>query len=432
MIRLCRVLFMAFTATAAVCPDVMVNPAMCADWPTFRGTDRSGVSKEADLLQEWPEAGPPLLWKSEGTGRGYTSLAIANGKMYLLGDGISDVDSKDEYFICLDIKDGQRKWATRIGPAWNEGSPTWQSSRSTPSVDGDRVYGLTATGELLCCNTETGATNWQKSLKKDFDGKKADGWGYSESVLIDGDHLICTPGGGKNTMVALNKLTGETVWMTSREGDRGAGHASIVISNVGGVKVYVQTTGSGGMGVRASDGKLMWSYPIDQTTAVIPTPIVKNDLVFIVAGYRRGGALVRQKADGAGGVAIDEVYKIKPELANKHGGLVLIGDYLYGDSDDQGTPFCANLETGEVVWRKRASGSGSIAMAGAPGRLYLHFANGKMVLAKAEPGDYVEVGSFTTPGSGGRPSWSQPVILDGKLYVREDNVVLCFDIRKKN
>jgi len=431
MIRLSRDLFVYFATAAVVCQGAFASRAMSADWPTFRGSDRSGVSKETDLLQEWPEGGPPLLWKSEGTGRGYTSLAIANGKMYILGDGISDVDNKDEYFLCLDIKDGQRKWATRIGPAWNEGSPTWQSSRSTPTVDGDRVYGLTASGELLCCNTETGTINWQKNLKKDFEGSKADGWGYSESVLIDGDHLVCTPGGGKNTMAALNKLTGETVWTTSREGDRGAGHASIVISNVGGVKVYVQTTGSGGMGVRASDGKLMWSYPIDKTTAVIPTPIVKNDLVFIVAGYRRGGALVRQKSDGAGGATIDEVYKIKPELANKHGGLVLVGDYLFGDSDDQGLPFCANLETGEVLWRKRGTGSGSIAMAAAPGRIYLHFADGKMVLAKAEPGEYVEVGSFTTPGSGSRPSWSQPVILDGKLYVREDNVVLCFDIRKK-
>ena len=405
-----------------------------ADWPTFRGADRTAVSKETDLLQEWPAGGPSLLWKAEGSGRGYTSLAIANGRGFLVGDSISGVDDKDEYLICIDIRDGKRLWAVKAGAPWMSGQPSWQSSRSTPTVDGDRVYALTAEGDLFCCDVATGREHWRKNLKKDFGGNKADSWGYSESVLIDGKQLVCTPGGEKATMVSLDKLTGDTIWTTVREGDRGAGHASIVISKIGDVRVYVQTTGGGALGVRAGDGKLLWSYPIDKTTAVIPTPIVRDDLVFISAGYGRGGALLKQSPDGAGGVAMSEVYPLKKELGNKHGGVLLIGDYLYGDTDSSGVPFCANLTTGDIKWNKTrpAGGSGTFSIAAADGRLYLHFEKGTMVLAKANPEAFVEVSSFTIPGSGERPSWAHPVILDGKLYLRENNMVLCYDIREKS
>jgi outer membrane protein assembly factor BamB len=299
-------------------------------------------------------------------------------------------------------------------------------------VDADRVYALSAGGELISCDTKTGKENWRKNLMSDFNGKKAEIWGYSESVLIDGDHLICTPGGEKTTMLALDKRTGEVVWTVAREGDIGASHASIVISEIGGIRVYVQITGSGAMGVRASDGKLLWTYAVEKTTAIAPTPIVMGDLVFLAAGYKRGGALIKQIPDGSGGVSVQEQYPMNPQLTNKHGGVVRVGDYVFADSDDQGIPFCAKMSTGEVVWRKRGSGKGSIAIAAADGRLYLHFADGTMVLAKAVPDDYTEVGSFVVPGSGERPSWSQPVILNGKLYLREHNSILCFNIRKAN
>ena len=425
MIRPCYTVLFALSAILASGPI----GAFAADWPTFRGADRTAVSKETGLLPEWPEAGPPLAWEVTGTGRGYTSLAIVGDRIYLLGDGISDVEDQDEYLMCLSRKDGSRLWATKIGPAWNEGNPAWQSSRSTPTVDDGRVYALTARGELICCDAKSGQEQWRKNLKDYFGGKKADGWGYSESVLIDGDKLICTPGGEKTTMAALDKRTGETIWTAVREGDRGAGHASAVIAEIGGVREYVQTTGGGALGVRAADGKVLWSYPIDKTTAVAPTPILSGDLVFFSAGYKRGGALLKQMADGEGGVTIEEVYGLKPELSNKHGGIVLVDGHLFGDTDATGVPFCADLMTGEVAWKGRGSGRGSIAVAAADGRLYLHFDNGTMVLAKADPEGYAEVGSFTVPHSGERPSWSHPVILDGKLYLRENDAVLCYDIR---
>jgi len=413
---------------AAALVAAIHDSAFSGDWPTFRGTDRTAVSKETDLLQSWPEGGPPVVWSVEGTGRGYTSLAIKNGRMYLVGDKVADVPDKDEYLLCYDIATGQRIWQAKLGAPWNEGKDNWQSSRGTPSVDDERVYALTANGELACCDAATGSEQWRKSLQTDFGGSKADRWGYSESVLLDGDRLICTPGGETNTMVALDKQTGEKIWSVAREGDTGAGHASIVISEVGGVKVYVQTTGKGALGVR-DDGVLMWSYPIERTTAVIPTPIIRDDLVFFAAGYKRGGALLRQVAGDVGQVTVEEVYPLNVELANKHGGIVLVGDYLFGDSDDAGIPFCADLMTGEIKWKSRGTGKGSIAVAAADGCLYLHYADGTMVLAKADPSEYVETSVFSVPHSGERPSWAHPVILDGKLYLREHNAILCYDVR---
>lgn len=397
-------------------------------WPTFRGADRTAVAPDKGLLAKWPEEGPKLVWEGTGLGRGYSSLAIADGKIYTMGDAIAGVEDKDEYLLCYSQADGKQLWKAKTGPAWTSGQESWQSSRSTPTVDGDRVYVLTAQGELICVSTG-GEEQWRKDLKKDFEGKKADGWGYSESVLIDGDQLVCTPGGDKNTMVALNKKTGEKIWTTSREEDRGAGHASIVISEIGGTRVYVQTTGSGALGVRAKDGKLLWSYKIENTTAVIPSPIVRGDLVFFTAGYRRGGALLKQVPGADGEVKAEEVYPITQDLANKHGGVVLVGDHLYGDSDDQGIPFCADLMTGKIAWKSRGSGRNSASIAAADGHLYIRYSNGTMTLVEASPKEFKEVGSFKVPGSGERPSWAHPVIADGKLFLREGDKILCYSLR---
>jgi outer membrane protein assembly factor BamB len=397
------------------------------DWPTFRGKDRTAVAPDTGLLSSWPEDGPELIWTAVGAGRGYASLAIADGKMYTLGDGLSTAGDEDEYLVCFDQKSGKQLWTAKTGAPWQSGQPSWQSSRSTPTVDGKFVYVLTAFGDLIKFTTD-GKEIWRQNLKEDYQGKKADSWGYSESPLIDGNRLIITPGGPENTMVALDKNTGALIWSSSREGDRGAGHASIVISEIGGTRVYVQTTGSGAMGVRARDGKLLWTYDIQRTTAVIPTPIVRDDLVFFSAGYGTGGALLRQ-VPAADGIDAEEIYPTDPKLTNKHGGIVLVGDYLYGDSDARGIPFCAELMTGEIQWKARASGKKSASFAAADGKLFIRFSDGTMVMAKASPEEYEELGSFKVPGSGDRPSWAHPVILDGKLYLREGDQILCYNLQ---
>lgn len=420
---------------AAVSLITMASVPLCAradDWPTFRGLQRTAVAPDTGLLQKWPAGGPKLTWETTGAGRGYASLAIAGDAIVTLGDVPSSADSEDgdEYLACFDRASGKHRWKTRTGPAWMRGKDSWQSSRSTPTIDGDRVYALTAYGELICCGMASGAERWRKNLYSDFEGNKADGWGYSESVLIDGDRLVCTPGSSKATMVALDKQTGELIWKAARPYDRGAGHASIVVAEVGGTRIYVQSTGSGPFAVRASDGKVLWTYDIERTTAVIPTPIVRGDLVFFVAGYKRGGALLRQVVDSDGQIRCEEVYPLKVDLANKHGGVVLVGDHLYGDSEDAGIPYCAELQTGKTLWKKRGSGKRSVSVAAADGRLYLRYSDGTMVLAAADPEAYVETSSFKIPGSGARPSWSHPVIVDGKLYLREHDRILCYDVRR--
>ncbi len=421
--------WIAAIAVGFVLSSLAMGAAPETGWPTFRGGGRTAVAPDKGLLESWPEGGPKLLWQTAGAGRGYSSLAIAGGRIYTLGDAPSTSEDENEYLTCFDQADGKQIWKAKTGEPWKQGKPNWQSSRSTPTVDGDRVYVITPFGVLLCFHTD-GSEVWRKDLAAEFEGKKADGWGYSESVLIDGDRLVCTPGGPASTMVALNRNTGELLWKCVRDEDRGAGHSSIVVTTIGGTRVYVQATGSGAMGVRAQDGKLLWVFDIEQTTAVIPTPIVRDDLVFFVAGYGRGGALLKQVPGPHGDVKIEVVYELKKELGNKHGGVVLVGDYLYGDSEDRGIPYCADLLTGEIKWKSRGAGRDSASVAAADGHVYFHYADGTMSLVKATPEAFEETGHFTVPGSGDRPSWSHPVILDGKLYVREGDVITCYDVRK--
>jgi outer membrane protein assembly factor BamB len=424
-----------FVTVAPLAAGLLAGLSLAArgdDWPTFRGPARSGVATCGGLLQSWSEGGPPLVWKTTGAGRGYASPAIAGDRIYTLGDGLSTTPGDaDEYLTCFERATGKALWRTKTGKPWTDGQATWQSSRSTPTVDGDRVYVVTPFGELVACQTADGKELFRVNLKEQFGGKKGDSWGYSESVLIDGDRLVCTPGGEKATIVALDKKTGTPIWTCSLPGDRGAGHASIVVAEVGGRRIYVQTTASGALGVDAASGTLLWTYPIDQTTAVIPTPIVRGDLVFFSAGYKRGGALLKQVPQADGTVKVEEVYGLKQDLANKHGGIVLVGDHLYGDSDDRGIPFCANLLTGEVAWKERGSGKNSASVIAADGHIYVRYSDGTLALVKADPQAYREVSAFKIPDSGDRPSWSHAVIVDGLLYLREGDAILCYDLRRK-
>ena len=415
----------------AAMPFGIANICLAADWPTFRGSDRTAVAPDTNLLEAWPAEGPPLVWETAGAGRGYASTAIVGDQIFTLGDGLSIADDPDEYLSCFDRQTGRQLWKTKTGGPWTSGQDSWQSSRSTPTVDGAMVYVLTPFGQLIACLVKNGREVFRVDLKEQFGGTKGDSWGYSESVTIDGNKLLCVPGGPQATMVALDKKSGRLLWSCPVPNDPGAGHASIVKAEVGGKRVYVTTTAGGAIGVYAKTGRLLLTYPIDRTTAVIPTPIVKGDLVFFSAGYKRGGALLRQVPAPGGMINVEEVYPLNPDLANKHGGIVLVGDHLYGDSDDKGIPFCASLLTGEIIWKSRGSGRNSACVVAGDGHVYVKFADGTMSLVKADPAGYEEVSSFKVPGSGDRPSWAHAVILDGILYLREDDAIFCYDIRDK-
>jgi outer membrane protein assembly factor BamB len=370
------------------------------------------------LLREWPANGPQLLWKSDGLGVGYSSVVMGRGRIYTLGNR-----GADTYIHALHSSNGGSIWEAKVGPAGG-------NLGSTPTLDGDRVYAIGQEGDLVCVNATNGSPVWHKQFKRDFGGN-CGGWNYTESPLVDGVQIVVTPGASDALLVALDKRTGAVIWKcASPFGDATAGYSSIVIANVGGIRHYVQLTAGGVVGVSAKDGKVLWSYDrLGNNTANIPTPIVLNDMVFCSAGYGKGGALLKLTATGSG-VSAREVY-LKQELTNKHGGLVVVGDHVYGDRDDSGKPFCAEVKTGNVVWRKedRGPGRGSASVTYADGHLYFHFDNGIMALVKATPAGYKEISTFKIPNANSS-SWAHPVVVGGRMYLREQDTLWCYNVKQ--
>lgn len=397
------------------------------DWPTFRGTSRAAVSAESGLLDSWGDSGPKLLWTAKGAGLGYASPAVAAGRVYTVGD-----HDGGQFVSSFDGNNGKLIWEQKIGDAWNghPGNPTWNGARGTPTIDGDRVYVLNAHGLLVSLSASDGKIVWQKNLVTEFDGKKADSWGYGESPTVDGPLLIVTPGGTKATVVGLDKATGETRWTCQRPNDPGAGHSSVVISYVGGRKIYVQNTAIGPMGIDAKTGKLLWTYDIKKPTAFIPSPVVKDDYVLSVAGYGTGGALIQQVAGADGSVTVKEIYGLNKELDNKHGGVILIGNNLFAGAGDSNQVYCHDLVSGAKKWRERGAGQGSTSVVAADGKLFIHYSNGVVALAKADPNGFSEVSSFTAPGNRDFPSWAHLVVANGKLLVRDGDLISAYDVKK--
>jgi outer membrane protein assembly factor BamB len=403
---------------------LLVGPLHAGDWPQWRGPGRDGVSSEKGLLDRWPKDGPPLVWQAKGLGSGFSSVAVAGGRIYTLGSRKGGAE-----LLALELGTGKQVWATPVGG----GSPN-----STPTVDGDLVFALGRDGDLLCAESATGKAVWRKKFARDYGGKMMSGWGYSESPLVDGDKLICTPGGPEAALVVLNKRTGETVWKSpapkefSGRGKDGAGYSSVVVSEACGVRQYVQLTGRGVISVAAADGKPLWWYnKVANGTANIPTPVVKDDLVFCSSGYNTGAALLRVVKKG-GGLRAEEVYFLPAnEFQNHHGGMVRVGDYVYcGHGHNQGFPLCVGMKTGKVAWRPgRGPGSGSAALVYADGHLYFRYQNGTMALVEATPQEYRLKGSFKL-ASVVRESWPHPVICGGKMYLRDQDVLMCYDVRK--
>jgi outer membrane protein assembly factor BamB len=389
-----------------------------SEWPQFRGPRRDDVSTDKGLLKEWPKNGPPLVWKATGLGGGYSSVAISGGKIFTLGN-----KNGKSYAHALDEQSGKLLWSAEIGQAGD-------NLGCTPTVDGDRVYGIGQAGDLVCLSVANGAVLWRKSFPRDFGGN-CGGWRYTESPLVDGDKLVCTPGAKEATIVALNKKTGAVIWKCAAPvNDATAGYSSIVVAEVGGIRQYVQLVHAGVIGVAAEDGKFLWKYDeLGYNTANIPTPIVLGDQVFCSAGYGKGGALLQLTAVN-GAIQVKPLY-YNHELKNKHGGLLVVGDYVYGDHDDSGFPFCAEVKTGKVVWRKdkRGPGEGSAAVTYADGHLYFRFQNGVMALVEATPDKYQEISTFRIPNAGS-PSWAHPVVTGGRLYLREQDTLWCYSVKQ--
>jgi outer membrane protein assembly factor BamB len=403
------------TLTLATLPSVAA-PAAGLDWPQWRGPDRTDVSQETGLLKAWPEGGPKRLWLFEKAGNGYSGPAIAKGKLFTVG-----TRDEAEILLVLDAATGKELWTAKLGGIldnnWGDGP------RGTPCVDGDRVYVLSGPGNLVCVNIADGKILWQVTMKSLGGGIPK--WGYTESVLVDGPRVLCTPGGSKGTVAALDKLTGKVLWRSKGFTDE-AHYSSVVPATINGVAQYVQRSATSVVGLAVEDGKLLWETSFPGRTAVIPTPIVRGNEVYVTAGYGSGSKMVRIEP----GNKVTEVYENKV-MKNHHGGVVLIGDYLYGHAETAW--ICQDFKTGEEVWSHKELRKGAIGAA--DGMLYcLEENTGTVVLVEASPKGWKESGRFKlTPQTKIRSSsgkiWTHPVISHGRLYLRDQDLIYCFDVK---
>ena len=395
-------------------------------WAQWRGKNRDGISQETGLLKSWPADGPPVAWQSSGLGGGYSSIAVADGRIVTMGKF-----GNETRMVAISLEDGSKIWEVAVGGG--------DAPNCTPTIDGEYVYGLSHGGDLLCAESATGKEVWRKSFPNDFGGQMMSVWGYSESPLVDGDRLIVTPGAADAAMAALDKRTGEVIWKSALPpnpgpaGKDGAAYSSIVIGQGGGIKQYVQLVGRGVIGVEAESGRFLWGYNrVANTTANVPTPIISGDLVFCSSGYDDGGSALLRLSGNRGQVAMQEVwYKTNRELQNHHGGMILIGNHVYmGHGHNNGFPVCFDLKTGGELWRPgRGPGSGSAAVVCADGHLYFRYENGTMALIEANPQKYEMKGNFDIAINNGK-SWAHPVVFNGRLYLRDQDEMICYDIRE--
>ena len=410
-----------FLAAAAVTCFSLVGGA--ADWPQWRGPQRTGISTETGLLQEWPAGGPKLLWRVNNIGSGFSTPSVVGDRLYLLtNEGLAN-----EYVRALNVSDGKQAWSIRIGKVGNaDQQPAYPGTRSTPTIDGDALYALGSDGDLVALDLRTGQVRWKKNVRMEFGGEPGT-WGYAESPLVDGDTLVVTPG-GRTSLVALNKKTGAVIWRSVVPGAETAGYASIAIVQTGAVKQYVTFLQKGVVGVDAASGTFLWrdNRTGDGSAANIPTPVVSGNGVYN-ATNQGGGALVKLSA-AAGKVTAQPAYHER-RLPGSNGGSVVIDGYLYGTNAT--SLLCVDFATGAVKWQERGIGTASLAYA--DGRLYLRGEEGDVALVELSPVAYRERGRFTPPGAperGQAKAWPHPVVANGRLYVRDLGTLWSYDVRR--
>ncbi len=413
---------------------------MAPTGPPGRGPDRSGVSKEVGLLKQWPKEGPKLVWQSNKAGRGYAGLAVVGGIVYTMG-----ARDNVEYALALDDK-GNEVWSSKIGPVHDWDGNSWSyGPNATPTVDGVRVYALGSKGFLICVNKNDGKPIWQLNLPKDLGAKVNDvgggiegfGWGFCWSPFVDGDKLVIVPGGEQGLFAALDKNTGKVLWRSKGVTDMTT-YSSPIAATIGGVKQYIYLTQQKLVGVSAKDGALLWEWKRDEPypDMVIPTPIVKGNRVYISVGWGGGSDCFEIVPDGKKFKATS-LYSEKV-IANRQGGVVLVGDYLYGFHDTRNW-LCQDFNTGKLAWPNKAYRLKAGGVIAADGRLYVITEApigdpGTVAMLEASPKKYTVISQFKLPEASKlrKPNgnvWTHPVLSDGKLYLRDQELVFGYQVK---
>ncbi len=389
------------------------------EWPCFHGPRRDNKSTDTGLLQHWPESGPRLLWTAAGLGKGYSSAVIAGGRIFTAG-----VMDEQTRVIALDL-DGKPQWEAPNGHAWQttmSHAVGYNGSRSTPTYDEGRVYHLNESGRLVALDAQSGKELWHLDLLKQFDAKVPK-YGLAESVLIEGDRLLCCPGGAKGFLVCLDKATGKTLWTTTDIPGTQA-YSSLVLGDFAGSRQVLGMSAAVVFGADLATGRLLWSAEHGNERENSATdPIFHSGYVFASTGYGKG-SLVVQLAPAGNGVAAKTLWASKL-LDNHHGGVVLVDGYLYGAGHQAEGWFCLDFMTGKPMWK--ASGKGSLTYA--EGRLFCLDERGRMTLVEATPEKFRSLGAFTLPKGGTGLYWAHPVVCGGRLYVRHADCLFAYDIR---
>ncbi|HEV3027030.1 MAG TPA: PQQ-binding-like beta-propeller repeat protein [Planctomycetota bacterium] len=406
-------------------PIMAAGPAPDSDWNQWKGPKRDGLSPDTGLLKEWPTGGPPLAWKATGIGTGFSSVSVHGGKIYTMGEAGNAFN-----LVALSAADGKVLWTTKIADLPEKAVKNerdYPGPRGTPCTDGSLVITLAPYGDLLCADASTGKEKWRKQAGRDFGAGGRSDWMYAESPLLDGDTVVFSPGGSKGTVAALKKETGEPIWQSADLTDA-ACYSSLVPAEIGGKKQYLILTASHVAGIESATGKVLWKIERKGKVAVIPDPVYKDDIVFVSSGYGLG-CNAYKISGGADGWKAEEIYS-GPQIINHHGGVLLVGDHLY-ELDDKNKLKCADIKTGKIAWEEPSVGKGSIAYA--DGHLIVRSEKnpGTIALVDASPEGYKERGRFNPPDASKKQIWPHPVIIGGKMYIRDQDVLLCYDVKAK-
>lgn len=379
------------------------------DWPQWRGPNRDGISQEKGWLKAWPAEGPARLW-TNNVGVGYSSFAVSKGRLYTMGN----IQEKD-YVFCLDAETGKVKWQHEY-PCSSRDPNGYHGTRCTPTVDGDRVYSIGRQGQFFCLDTTDGHVVWAKDFKKDFGGEVPQ-WGFSSSPLIEKDWVLVEPGGRSASVTAILKASGEVIY---KAGTDLAGYSSLIAFNLGKERCYAQFAKDAIVGRRMKDGAELWRLPWKTSYGVnAATPIIQGDRMFISSAYGFGCALLAMTP-----TSVEEVWRNK-NMKNHVNSCVFLDGYLYGYDD--GTLKCLDWKTGEVKWSTGAYGKGAVTLA--DGKLILYGQSGKLGLAEASPEGFKEICSFQAlPG---KDTWANPVLANGRIYVRSLDKMAAFDVKAK-
>jgi outer membrane protein assembly factor BamB len=391
-------------------PDVSTSSL---EWSQWRGPNRDGISTETGLLKSWPDGGPEVVWRV-ALGSGFSGIAISADRLYTML-----ADSTDEYVVCLDAASGEEIWRVRSDSTFVEGQGYGNGPRSTPTVDGDLLFALSAHGKLHALNAGSGEKLWQRDFVGEF-GSTVPQWGFSTSPLIEGNQLIVEVGGeGEQSIVSFAKRTGEVQWTS--HSDEAAYSSPIAISSAGHRQIIFLTS-KNLISVSPRDGRVFWAYPwLVHHGIAVSTPIyVPDDRIFVASSYDYGNALLEISSVGDG-LAVSERWKNR-SMENHYSSSVLHGKHLYGFDDS--ILKCIEVETGAERWKTRGPGKGSLILA--DGHLLVLGGEGELVLAEATPQAYrVKASVQILEGA----CWTPPSLSGGKLYIRNLAEMICLDLK---